>query len=442
MRGKILLLAALAWAQNSTRVKFVFGLYEGTPSMGGALYVSEQWPNGNQSKLSAALFIPSSSRFLEPYGNDLAYDSSTKTLFIAGGGPSPGVNWGVIYGIRKPWRDLLIDSLTPQIGARRLAVKDTLLLATRNRPPFFTAYRIRLTVNGVVLDSLWSPPTHPNLRSAGEGLVVVGDSAFITQSYDPASFAPDSFIVLINLATRQVEAAYEVEKNPNDLLRIGGALYAACYGDFTGPLQIAQLDLSTGAVTSLSTGLGSFGGFTADTGGRDTIFFWSATGDLSAFALQTQSVVSPYRGITAPNGLSAYALLRVGEMLYMSLTNFMDTCVVIERDLQGGPSSFDSVGISIPSLRRFIYVEEPEDVVTGVRAQAFVSQVYPNPTVDAFYVAVPGLRFVRLYDMYGRLLRQWPASAFYEVGDLPTGLYLVLIENELGQRQTLRLQKL
>ncbi len=445
MRPLILLLTAFLWAQSGQRVKLIFGLYEGDANTGSSIYFRQQLSDGSVIIIASPLIVAGAGRFLEPYGNDLAYDPITKTLFIAGGGPNFNVNWGVIYGIREPWRNLTfaLDSLTPQIGARRLAIKDTLLLATRNRPPFFTAYRIQPTATGVALDSLWSPPAHPNLRSSGEGIVVVGDSAFITQSYDPNTFGPDSFIVLINLQTRQVVAAYEVEDNPNDLLRIGNALYAACYTDFMSPLQIARLDLSTGTVTSLATGLNSFSGFTADTGGRDTILFWSTSGALSAFAVQTQNIESPYRGIMALSGLTGYALLRVGGELFMSFTDFTDTCVVVRRDLQGSAFS-DTLGIATPSLRRFLYAEEDESVVTGIRglSQGSGISLYPNPVTTAFHITAPAPRSVHLYDLQGRLLRDWRPAPAYEVADLPAGLYLVIIENEQGERQTLRLQKL
>ncbi len=111
------------------------------------------------------------------------------------------------------------------------------MLVTRNRPPFFTAYRIRPTATGVALDSLWSPSS-AYLRSVPEAIIVVGDTAFIPLTYDPNTRAPDSLILSINLRTQRVDSFAKVYPNPAELVRIGGKLHAACYGDFRYPAHL------------------------------------------------------------------------------------------------------------------------------------------------------------------------------------------------------------
>jgi hypothetical protein len=310
-----LLLGSLLLAQTGQRVKAAFGLIEGNPTRGGGFYSLIREPSEEQTTTLSSLYY--NDRPLEPYGNDLAYDPRTKHLFLIGGGPNFSTYNGVIYGM-DVWRSRLLDSLTGPIGARRLAVKDTLLLVTRIRPPFFTVYRIRPTATGVALDSLWSPSS-AYLRSIPEAIIVVGDTAFIPLTYisNFNTFARDSLILSINLRTQQVDSFAKVYPNPAELVRIGDKLHAACYGDFIVPLHIAEIDIPSRTVTITNTGVNSYGGFVTDTGGRDTILFVDAVNALRAYSTTTRQVApDPYQGIQAiGGGLTLYGLLWAGDWL-------------------------------------------------------------------------------------------------------------------------------
>jgi len=436
-----LLLGSLLLAQTGQRVKAAFGLIEGNTAQGGGFYSLIREPSGAQTTMLGPLYY--SGRPLEPYGNDLAYDPRTKYLFLTGGGPNPFTYDGVIYGM-DVWRSLILDSLTGPIGARRLAVKDTLLLVTRNRPPFFTAYRIRPTATGVALDSLWSPSS-AYLRSVPEAIIVVGDTAFIPLTYDPNTYAPDSLILSINLRTQQVDSFAKVYPRPAELVRIGGKLHAACYGNFRVPLHISEIDIPTRTVTITNTGVNSFGGFVTDTGGRDTILFVEADSALRAYSTTTRQVApDPYQGIQAIGGLKLYGLLWAGDWLITAHTNYTDTLIVTFKE-RGRPASlFDTLSIRIPSLRRLIYVEEDDTVLELARANQMPTpvQVYPNPVSDRFWLSGEGIQQVTLRDLYGRVLYTWEAHpAEYALPNIPQGLYLLQVQTRRGLH-TLRLQKL
>lgn len=435
-----LLIGGILLAQTGQTVKAVFGLLEGTSTLGGGFYSLIQDPYGARSIMVGPLFHNGGP--YEPYGNDLAYDRSTKYLFLTGGGPNPFTYKGVVYAM-DVWNAYLLDSLTGPIGARRLAVKDTLLLVTRNQLPFFTAYRIRPTANGVALDSLWSPSS-PYLRSVPEAIVVVGDTAFIPLTYDPNNFSPDSLILSINLRTMQVDSFAKVYPNPAELVRIGSKLYAACYGDFTVPLHISEVDIPTRNVTITNTTVISFGGFAADTGGRDTILFVDAANSLRAYDITTQQVAaSAYQGIQGLGNLSLYGLLWVGDWLVTGHTNYTDTLIVVLKD-RGLPFG-DTTRTSIPSLRRLIYVEEDATILElahNREASWRLVQAYPNPVMERFYLRGEGIRRVVLRDLGGRCLRTWENQTLgYEVLDVPSGVYILQVETSRGV-ENLRLQKL
>lgn len=433
------LISSFLLAQTSQRVRAVFGLLEGTSSKGAGFYSFIREPSGFQTMILGPLFYGGGP--CEPYGNDLTYDYNTKYLFLTGGGPGAFTYRGVIYGM-DVWDSQIADSLTGPIGARRLAVKDTLLLVTRNQPPFFTAYRIRPIGNRVALDSLWSPSS-PYLRSVPEAIVVVGDTAFIPLTYNPNTFSPDSLILAINLRTMQVDSFCKVYPNPAELLRIGSKLYAACYGDFSVPLHISEIDIATRNVTVTNTGVASFGGFVSDTGGRDTILFVDATNTLRAYEVTTRQVApSAYQGIQGVGGLNLYGLLWAGDWIVTGHTNFIDTAIVILKD-RGLPVG-DTIRTGIPSLRRLIYVEEDASSLALARDMEGLSsvQVYPNPATGRFYLKGDGIRRIILRDLSGKYLRSWETElGGYEVSDLPAGLYLLQLETNSGF-QTLRLQKL
>ena len=436
-----LLLGSLLLAQSGQRVKAAFGLIEGTSSMGAGFYSLVREPSGAQSVFVGSLFYGGGP--CEPYGNDLTYDYNTKYLFLTGGGPDAFTYRGVIYGM-DVWNSLVADPLTGPIGARRLAVKDTLLLVTRNRPPFFTAYRIRPTDTGVALDSLWSPSS-AYLRSVPDAIIVVGDTAFIPLTYDPNTYAPDSLILSINLRTQQVDSFAKVYPNPAELVRIGDKLYAACYGDYFVPLHVSEIDIPNRNVTITNTGVNSFGGFVTDTGGRDTILFVEADSALRAYSTTTRQVApDPYQGIQAIGGLKLYGLLWAGDWLITAHTNYTDTLIITFQEQSGSASVFDTLRFWIPSLRRLIYVEEDDIVLELARANQMPTpvQVYPNPVSDRFWLSGEGIQQVTLRDLYGRVLYTWEAhSAEYALPNLPKGLYLLQVQTSRGLH-TLRLQKL
>jgi len=438
-----LLLGSLLLAQTGQRVKAAFGLIEGNPARGGGFYSLIQEPSGAQTTMLGPLSY--NGRPLEPYGNDLAYDPRTKHLFLIGGSPNPMTYNGVIYGM-DVWRSRLLDSLTGPIGARRLAVKDTLLLVTRNRPPFFTAYRIRPTATGVALDSLWSPSS-PYLRSIPEAIIVVGDTAFIPLTYisNFNTFARDSLILSINLRTQQVDSFAKVYPNPAELVRIGGKLYAACYGDFMVPLHISEIDIASRTVTITNTGVNNFGGFVTDTGGRDTILFVEVTNALRAYSTTTRQVApDPYQGIQGIVGLSLYGLLWAGDWLITGHTNYTDTLIVTFNERGRAAIPPDTLRTGIPSLRRLIYVEEDAIGLELARANQIPApvQVYPNPVSDRFWLSGEAVQQVTLRDLYGRVLYTWEAHpAEYALPNIPQGLYLLQVQTRRGLH-TLRLQKL
>ena len=435
-----LLLGSLLLAQTGQRVKAVFGLIEGNTDQGGGLYSRTREPSGEEITIFGPLYY--NGRPLEPYGNDLTYDPRTKHLFLTGGGPNPFTYNGVIYGMG--WRSLILDSLTGPIGARRLAVKDTLLLVTRNRPPFFTAYRIRPTATGVALDSLWSPSS-AYLRSVPEAIIVVGDTAFIPLTYDPNTRAPDSLILSINLRTQRVDSFAKVYPNPAELVRIGGKLHAACYGDFRVPLHISEIDIANRNVTITNTGVNSSGGFVTDTGGRDTILFVDGDNALRAYSTTTRQVASaPYQGIQAIGSLTLYGLLWAGDWLITAHTNYTDTLIVTFHERGRPATPLDTIRTGIPSLRRLIYGEEDASVLELARANQMPTpvQVYPNPVSDRFWLSGEAVQQVILRDLYGRVLHTWEAhTAEYALPNLPRGLYLLQVQTSRGLH-TLRLQKL
>jgi hypothetical protein len=436
-----LLLGSLLLAQTGQRVKAVFGLIEGNTAQGGGLYSQVREPSGEEIIIFGPLYY--NERPWEPYGNDLTYDPRTKHLFLTGGGPNPFTYNGVIYGM-DVWRSLLLDSLTGPIGARRLAVKDTLLLVTRNRPPFFTAYRIRPTATGVALDSLWSPSS-PYLRNVPDAIIVVGDTAFIPLTYDPNTYAPDSLILSINLRTQQVDSFAKVYPNPAELVRIGGKLHAACYGNFRVPLHISEIDIANRNVTITNTGVNSSGGFVTDTGGRDTILFVDGDNALRAYSTTTRQVApDPYQGIQAIGDLELYGLLWAGDWLITAHTNYTDTLIITFNE-RGRPASlFDTIRAGYPSLRRLIYVEENDIGLELARANQIPApvQVYPNPVSDRFWLSGEAVQQVTLRDLYGRVLYTWEAHpAEYALPNIPQGLYLLQVQTRRGLH-TLRLQKL
>ncbi|MEN3041657.1 MAG: hypothetical protein ABDH66_09000, partial [Bacteroidia bacterium] len=285
MKSALASLLGLVAVGSAQRIKAVFGILEGN----GASYPTSglyyRWEDPSNSGVSAFL----GSTNIEPFANDLAYDPRTKLLFVVGGLPK-----GSIYAFDIWHATVELPARLDSIRARRIAIKDTLLLVTRERAPYFTAYRIRYNAqNGTLtLDSLWSPPSHPLLRGVPEGIFVWGDTAFVSISYHPVSFAPDSSVLAINLRTRQIVGSWTVYRNPVEMVRVKDSLYVACYGNFGENLRIARIQPTSSTVHIWSVPHTSFGGFVTDTNGvRDTILFWSNDDTLRAFNTRTGTLL-------------------------------------------------------------------------------------------------------------------------------------------------------
>lgn len=448
-----LALVGLLWAAqllHAQRIRAVFGLLEGTGTSAyphsGLYYWQENPLTGSMAAGVGPL------QGVEPFGNDLAYDPKHKLLFLVGGG-SLG-NWvGSVYAL-DVWHSLVPIPALAGVKARRIAVRDTLLLVTRETPPFFTVYRIQYDpVQGTLqVDSIWSAA----LRSTPDGLLVWGDTAYVALSYDPNTFVKDSLVVAINLQTRQVQNSWTVYPNPTEMVRIGNALYVACYGDFSGNLRISRIQPGSSTVTTYDAGYPSYGGFVTDTGGvRDTLLYWS--GDtLRAFAVSTgQTAPGAYLGLASTGfPFIPYGLLWVGNHLHLSFTNFTDTSLIVIRDPDWWPTPpyLDTVfvsmgmgGLGYPSLRRFLYVEDDTSrSTTNLSASRPVSFTYgPNPASQALtWESSQALTHLSLWDRQGRCVRTFsPTEKTLFVGDLPAGLYILHVRTAGGSRLSYPLLK-
>ncbi|MCS7188709.1 MAG: T9SS type A sorting domain-containing protein [Bacteroidia bacterium] len=440
-------------------IKAVFGILEGNGVSYPHSGIFYRWEDINNGVTMASLGPING---VESFGSDLAYDPNSKHLFVIGGSPNPFTWRGSVYAL-DIWHSQVPSPIyLDSVEARRIAVWETLLLVTRANPPFFTAYRISYTpgVGLISLDSLWSP-THSLLRSVPEGILVWGDTAYIALSYEAGNFSnKDSLVLAINLRNGQVEGNWIVAPNPTEIVRVGDSLYVACYGDFSGNLRISRVLPSSSAVTTWDAGAQSYGGFTTDTNGvRDTILFWEAgSGQLRAFDLRNgQLVPGAYRGI-ASSGFPfiPYALMWVGNQIWMSYTNYADTSLIIFYDPIDIPTPphLDTVfvhmglgGTSYPSLRRYIYVYEDDTsfISTSLPAQVRHAgfSIWPNPTNAwlNYYLPCKEARFT-IWDIRGHQVREWsPVLGPIYVGDLPAGLYLIEARCKEGQVERQRFLK-
>ncbi len=274
----------------------------------------------------------------------------------------------------------------------------------------------------------------------------------VALSYDPNTFVKDSLVVAINLQTRQVQNSWTVYPNPTEMVRIGNALYVACYGDFSGNLRISRIQPGSSTVTTYDAGYPSYGGFVTDTGGvRDTLLYWS--GDtLRAFAVSTgQTAPGAYLGLASTGfPFIPYGLLWVGNHLHLSFTNFTDTSLIVIRDPDWWPTPpyLDTVfvsmgmgGLGYPSLRRFLYVEDDTSrSTTNLSASRPVSFTYgPNPASQALtWESSQALTHLSLWDRQGRCVRTFsPTEKTLFVGDLPAGLYILHVRTAGGSRPQL-----
>nr|BAL57301.1 hypothetical protein HGMM_F50B04C27 [uncultured Bacteroidetes bacterium] len=366
-------------------------------------------------------------------------------------------NWvGSVYAL-DVWRSLVpLSPVLTGVKARRIAVKDTLLLVTREEAPFFTAYRIRYDAGQGLfqLDSLWSP-TDPTLRNTPDALHVWGDTAYLAITYNPTSFAHDSLVIAVNLRTRQVVGSWQVYPNPAEIVRIGNALYVACYGDFSGNLRISRVVPSSSTVTTWDAGYPSYGGFATDTSGaKDTVLFWD--GDtLRAFdVVAGQTAPGAYLGIASSGApFTPYAVLWAGDHLHLSFTNFSDTSLIVIRDpdLWPYPPYLDTVfvsmgvgGIGYPSLRRFLCVEaDTSRTTTALQTDRAEWHIGPLPARDWIFWDLPTPAVeLSLWDAQGRQIKTLsPQEKRGYVGDLPAGVYLFHARLADGRFLTKRLLK-
>ncbi|MEN2992499.1 MAG: hypothetical protein ABDH91_02980 [Bacteroidia bacterium] len=453
----------LGWAQ---RLRAVFGLFEGSatgsPSISPHLYELRIEPNGIRMQSLGGLATSQGS--VEPYGTDLVYDARTKFLFLIGGGPTP-TNWhGSVYAV-DVWRSPVAIPLLSRIGARRLAIWDSFLLVTRTREPYLTAYKIiyEAATQSIRLDSAWSV-THPALRGIPEGIALIQDTAYVSISARPSDNQPDSLVVAINLRSRSVLRFWEAYRRPEEIFRIGNFLYVSCPSDPPDTWRIVRIDPQSITVQRINTGYrrecASTGIATDVIRRRDSLIFWDQFDSIRVMHTGTMQVASAaFRGFGfRASGLSGYSLFWAGDIIFFALTNRRDTSLLIRYDpaYQPTPPHLDTAfiqngqgsGIRVPSLRRLIYVEDDttrqgpsQSLVLAARDSRLRAWVAPGTEWLSWESPVP-LTELRLYDLQGRLLRQWgggPLACY--VGDLPGGCYLLWGRTTSGEILTARFWK-
>jgi len=242
------------------------------------------FPAGVYDSLSALL----------PFGNAIHLDGCR--LYLVDGSSSFGTGGNVLV------YDLNAEAITDTVfgaEARQVATWNGQLLVTSTTDTaHFKSYDI---ANGFALRYTLDTT---KVRAISEGIVVVGDTAFV--AVNNFGFPADSQVVAIDLVNEDTLAIIETSLNPQDLKVVNGKVVAAC-NNFADRKTYDVIDpVNLTRTNSWSTGIG-VGAFAPAPDGSDALVFSSDSStvarlDLTTGAIDTTVIanVSPYGLETAP----------------------------------------------------------------------------------------------------------------------------------------------
>lgn len=308
-------------------------------------------------------------------------------------------------------------------GVRQLAIFDDKLIVTRGFGASSDFVKILNTSDLSEVASVSAVPAQC------EGVVVVGDSAYVTM---PGSFgATTGSIVSIDLGTNDVALTI-----PLDTLGAGvGRIYhsnehlytlnAIAWGSSYG--VVSDYDLSTGIVSNNIVQSSVSGGAGIENGN----LYGNFGGNFSSFDLANQTVTSIISGSPA-----AAKIDTAQNRFFLTQSDYLTFGAIERYDWSGTRLDSMAIGIS-PEAFDFDY-RQTVSAASAFNEEVFI-QTFPNPvvnevTVDMSRIKLP-VQSILVSDMQGRTLMQATTKSRMETLDLsqfPAGTYLIRVRTAKG----------
>lgn len=143
-----------------------------------------------------------------------------------------------------------------------------------------------------------------------------------------------------------------------------------------------------------------------------------------------------------PNGFQEPIVLGAGESSLLDL-HILPKGVAGQGLIHVELSTIDDINTVIETAVYEVTIENSVATFDLVAAQKV--RVFPNPTTEHIALSdTRGIDQIVIYNMIGRVVRTFEVAAnrYYNVADLPEGLYMVsLVNRQEGVLRTIRLQK-
>ncbi|MCS7027318.1 MAG: T9SS type A sorting domain-containing protein [Bacteroidia bacterium] len=329
----------------------------------------------------------------------------------------------VVYTV-NPATMQKIDSIFIE-GVRVAKVKDSILYVTRDTPPYFQAY----SLNTKMLK--WSTV---GLKGASEGFAFMpGNRAAVCVN----GFGLEDTLAIINLSNGTIMQQYATALNPQDVYFHGTKLYVFCTTNFTNS-AITTIDIMTSTITTVTTGLISYGGMTVDTtlqrmyfiatnGSFTTPKYWVKRFDLIPQTLVAGNVIDT----VYTDALYSICYDHVNNQFFCGITDYFSFGKVNRYDQFGNLQDFFTTGVA----PRSIVLQH--GIGTDITENKFDSNpifIYPNPAQSYVWVEASSTVIAELFDVLGQRVNTFlinKGTQMVDISNLPSGMYYLRTENSI-----------
>lgn len=369
-------------------------------AVGSQVYVLNEGKSGRKGSLGVVSSDTGVYQHLDSvaaYGNALLL--SPTHLYVVNGYTEGNV-------LRYDLQNFNSQAITPNVGARGIAIYNNQLLVCGTEHPYFRVYDLASLNEVYHLDST-------KVRSAREEVVVVNNKAYLSGYYG------DTVVAVVDLVGQDFIKNIETSENPYQLQVIDNKVYIGCFTynpDFTTNTTIHEVETTTDMITSTGV-VEKADGFTSD---ASKIYLKKSNGKLLAYNPSNQQVdtLSNFQGFYYGFGYDMTT-----NLMFVSETDYVSTGSVGYLDLSSGfSSSMISADIS---PRAFAYQASPFSGIDNSLSKHY--KLYPNPSTGNIWVNVTEPTRLRIEDIQAKTVKELSVSTLSEINlaNYPKGLYIV-----------------
>jgi hypothetical protein len=280
----------------------------------------------------------------------------------------------------------------------------------------------------------------PEITLGAKDFLVIGDTAYITQNNSTSSFQDTlGYLAIVDLNTGSFVRYDTLGTAGEELGRLVNVGDSAIYALNPVSNTISYYNINTAQSnvypTAININVRSVGGTIYQ---DNNLWYFPYDNGIGSYDL-INNTVGTADIISIPANFSGYAFAMdtVDDKFYLSYIDYANQTnnQGIAYDMTGDSIGTFPVGSSPEVLE--VYYEILVGASNNASNQMTVDvQLFPNPARDYFQLKTEGiLETVELFDLQGRLVKQWANSQnqYFNIAELQAGQYFIRIQTTEGR---------